>query len=343
MKLHSSFRNLLISSILASSTLSMAQPACFHVDGKLVTFDGVAERVVAAAKKSGEPVRVHRVWGNFQGKPLATLDSAAVAKAGESDMHGPERGYPLAQLDPSGNIDAVIAENVVRAFPSPDAESLTYITADRRCVVYQNGKPTTLTLEGRASHVAWSPDRTKLAVVVYPDDWSPDAVNNARTTADFFRLQTSKILLFDATSLAPLGTVVENDGTNYNPFFSPDAAQLFYIHLDLLDNRGGVRRLSVVDVGTTVGELILPVGEPPRGAPLGRVGTYLWQDGRLIFEAGTPEGGGILWQASPATGEARRVADGRFPQRLPNGRIAYLKPDNHPAILDLPAKEDIQR
>lgn len=319
-----------------------SQPAYFCVNGGLLAFDGTESRSITTRQKGGEPVRIHRYWGTFLSRPVVTVEASAPR---ESDAPGASgvacEAKPLALLDDQGQVERVLANEVVRAFPSPDGLALAYVTADRRCLIRRRDTTTTLSIEGRVSHVAWSPDCTKLAVVVYPEDWSPTAVNNARTTDDFFRLQTSRILLFDVISLAPLATVVENDGTNYNPFFSSDSTELFYIHLDLMDDRGGVRKLALADVGTTTGELVIPTGE--RAVPLGRVGTYLWLGSRLIFEAGTPEGGGVLWTVTPDGKDARSLATGRYAQKLTDGRIVYLRTDSRPAVLELSRTEESQR
>lgn len=320
-----------------------SQPAYFCVNGGLLAFDGTESRSISARQKSGEPLRIHRYWGTFHGRPIVTVETSSSKETdATADPGAASEAKPLAVLDEQGRVESLIANDAVRAFPSPDGLALAYVTADRRCVIRCGDTTTTLSIEGRVSHVAWSPDCTKLAVVVYPEDWSPAAVNNARTTDEFFRLQTSRILLFDAISLAPLATVVENDGTNYNPFFSPDSTELFYIHLDLMDDRGGVRQLALADVGTTTGKLVIPTGE--RAVPLGRVGTYLWHGSRLIFEAGTPEGGGVLWTVTADGKEARSVASGRYAQKLTDGRIVYLRPDSRPAVLDeLSRTEESQR
>ncbi|MCX7625137.1 MAG: hypothetical protein N2Z21_02860 [Candidatus Sumerlaeaceae bacterium] len=335
---------LALGAMLSFSTGVRSQPAYFCVNGGLVAFDGAQSRSIAPRHKNGEPAHVHRFWGTFHNRPVVTLEMPESKHKGDPLAAGAAtEAHPLVVLDELGRVESVIANDVARAFPSPDGLALAYVTSDRRCFVKRGESVTTLTVNGRVSHVAWSSDCTKLAVVIYPEDWSPTAVNNARTTDEFFRLQTSKILLFDAISLAPLATVVENDGTNYNPFFSPDSDELYYIHLDLLDDSGGVRKLMIGDAGTTTGQLMISTGDQSGGIPLGRVGTYLWHGSRLVFEAGTPEGGGVVWMLAPDGKGARSVAPGRYPQKLADGRIAYLRPDSQPAVLELSPTEDKQQ
>ncbi len=332
-----SFRqwNLLALFVAAGGLTAMsvlAQTAYFAVDGKLVTHDGAQAREAKVRRGDGTPATIHRVWGAYQGKCLVTL-SRQETKESPSGHTSAVPALPLALVSSDGTLQAILAERVARAFPSPDGQAVAIIPPERRCVIQRGDVQTTLPLEGRASHVAWAPDSTRLAVVLYPEDWSEEKANNAPTTDDFLRLQQSRIVLVDAISLAPLGEVVNDGGTNYNPFFSPDASELYYIHLDLLDDRGGVRKLALADLSTTVGTLIAPAGEPPRGVPLGRVGTYQWLGDRLLFEAGTPDGGGVLWSMCPDGTDARPLGPGRYPQILGSDRIAYLKPDGTVATI----------
>ncbi|MGC8742238.1 MAG: hypothetical protein ACP5UB_12430 [Candidatus Sumerlaeaceae bacterium] len=317
-----------------------AQTVFFAFQGKLISFDGEKARVSTPRMLTGETPRIHRVWGSCQGKVVATLEKTAQPKDAGTSGSTPNESHDLALLAADGSVEKLIAANVARAFPSPTGNELAYVTAGRRCLIYREDSTTPLALEGRVSHLAWSPDSARLAIVLYPEDWSAAAVNNAPTTADFFRLQTSKIVLLDAISLAPLATIVENDGTNFNPFFSPDGATLYYIHLDLTDDVGGVRELALADAGKTSGKLVIPTGERQGGLPLGRVGTYLWVGDKLLFEAGTPEGEGVLWLIAPDGTAAKRFANGRYPQPLAAGRVAFLKPDGTPAVLDIDRKED---
>ncbi len=322
-----------------SAMTCLSQTAYFSVEGRLVSFDGQAIRTVAPRKSTGQAARVARVWGTYQGKIVATLDSELTRTEEAKDASVPDDSHDLALLTSDGSIERIVASKVVRAFPSRAGDALAYVTNERRAVICRGDSLTTLTLEGRVSHLAWSPDSTRLAIVLYPEDWSVNAVNNASTTDEFFRLQTSRIVLLDAISLAPLATVVENDGTNYNPFFSPDGTKLYYIHLDLMNDQGGVRELSLADVGTTTGKLIIPTGQQTGGVPLGRVGTYLWIGEKLILEAGTPEGGGILWTVSQDGTNPKALVEGRFPQLLGPSRLAYLKHDGTPAVLETVPEE----
>jgi len=71
--------------------------------------------------------------------------------------------------------------------------------------------------------------------------------------------------------------------------------------------------------------------------PLGRVGSYCWTPGlgRLVFEAGRPDGSGEIWTMAADGSMAQMVAPGRFPQLTRGGRLAYQKPDGQPAVLEV--------
>lgn len=312
-------------------------PAFFTVNGQLLKYDGsVAKRV---AVRSTVPVSVQRVWGAFRDDTVvATLgpSSAPIASEGFHDGQAPAGGRAVL-LDADGTVRKVLADGVLRAFPSPSADCVALIYVDRALALWREDVLTTLSIFGKVSHLAWSPDSTRMAIVVYPPDWSESAVNNARTTADFLRLQQSKILLVDALSHNVLATLVDDGGTNYNPFFSPDGSALYYIHLDVMRDNGGLFRLQLNAPEPASPVRLTQVGEGEGGVPLGRVGTYRWLKGGqiLVFEAGKPDGSGVIWQMSSNGTRAAPLSVGRFPQPLDEARIAVLGADQTPRILSI--------
>ncbi|GIX44734.1 MAG: hypothetical protein D6691_10460 [Candidatus Hydrogenedentota bacterium] len=328
---------LFLTIFLLGASITHGAPAFFAVNGQLLRFDGnVAKR---ASVRSTAPLSVQRVWGAFrEDTVVATLgpSSAQSASEGFHDGQVPAGGQAVL-LDADGTVRKVLADGVLRAFPSPSTECVALVFVDRSLALWREDALTTLSLPGKVSHLAWSPDSTRMAVVVYPPDWSENAVNNARTTADFLRLQQSKILLVDALSHNVLATLVDDGGTNYNPFFSPDGSTLYYIHLDVMRDDGGLFGLQLNAPEPASPVQLTQVGEGEGGVPIGRVGTYRWLKGGqiLVFEAGKPDGSGVIWQMSSNGTRAAPLSVGRFPQPLDEARVAVLGADQTPMILSI--------
>jgi len=332
---------LAMSAGLYAATSVGAPQLFFAFDGKLITFDGKQARTLVARKATNESVHVDRVWGVYEGQPVATLRAAAPKD--DAIASDNTRGKELVLITPDGVVAEKLATDAVRAFTDPAGMALAYVTSDRRCVVKHGDRLSTLSVEGRVSHVAWSPDATRLAVVLYPEDWSVEKVNNARTTAEFLRLQQSRIVLVDAISMSVLATLVDDGGTNYAPFFSPDSRMLYYIHLDVRDDKGGVRRLDLADSTTTTGIEITHTGEGEGSVPLGRVGTYVWVGDRIVFEAGLADGGGVLWAMNPDGSAPSPLTPGRFPHLYDQDHVAYLDSTGQPQLVTIPQAEEARR
>jgi hypothetical protein len=321
------------------------ETAHFVVEGRLVAFDGAAVRKVAlsADLRTTIPLsKIERVWGSLpDGRVIVSLPLET--PNGSDDPSGrdePLRG-PFLLVRPDGSVDAVLPENVLRAFPSPATGDIALITRERRLLLWSNGATKEVDTPGRVSTAAWSPDGRRLALTVYPSDWSQRRVNEARTTAEFLRLQNADIYLADGATGALLAQLTDSPDTEYGAFFGPDGVTLYYVWLHLTEDQGGLMRLTLdAEGGTTATAApvkLTVAGNDPGETPLGRVGTYAWTPdrGRMIFEAGRPDGSGEIWTMAADGSSARMAAAGRFPQVTGGGRIAYQKPDGQPALLEV--------
>jgi hypothetical protein len=330
--------------VLVPTTVCAADSAHFVVDGRLVVFDGAAAAPVAlrGAPGSATPTgKIERAWGALpDGRMIVSLPREAHDGETDCDHDEPLRGRFLL-VRPDGAVDAVLPEKVLRAFPSPVGGAVALITQDRQLVVWSDRATTPVAAPGRVSAVGWSPDGRRLALTVYPPDWSQHHVNQARTTAEFLRLQNADIYLADAASGAVLSRLTDDPGTEYGAFFAPDGVTLYYVWLHLTEDEGGLMRLTLdADGGTTATApptKLTVAGNDAGETPLGRVGSYCWMAdlGHLAFEAGRPDGSGEIWTMAADGSMARMVAPGRFPQVTRGGRLAYQKPDGQPAMLEV--------
>ncbi|MFH0794692.1 MAG: hypothetical protein V2A74_11735, partial [bacterium] len=225
----------------------------------------------------------------------------------------------------------------------PKNSVVALISPARELTIWRDGVTHAVRVDGRVSAAAWSPDGRFAVLTVYPADWSVHAVNNAPTTDEFLRLQNSDLYLLDSSSMQIIGGLTDDPGTEYGAFFAPDGKSLFYIWLHSTENEGGLMRLGLGDDGgpptSGASRQLTHAGADVGQVPLGRVGTYLWLDDRsgMIFEAGLPDGSGEIWFMSQDGRQSRRMGEGRYPQRLAGGRIAYLAPDGTPSVLAVSA------
>lgn len=324
-----------------------AEPAAHFISfGSLVAYDGTQSRALArqaAGPASGRQLLFHNLWGTLpDGRVLATVCAPhAEDMELQSCTHAPWGGE-VVLLRGDGTLDRKITDSALRVFPAPDGETVALISEDRDLSLYRNGTLTPVAAPGKVSNVGWSPDSQRLVIAVLPADWSVQAVNNALTTADFLRLKNSNLYVIDPATGRIVGQLTEGDATNYGPFFSPDGRELYYISLPVHDDsQGGLMRMTLDPAAG-----IRAAGPPQRltspghragQVPLGRVGTYVWADDgeTLFFEAGVMDGSGEIWVHHLPSGNARKLANGRWPQKLPSGRLAYLQTSGFPAALTI--------
>ncbi|MCX7718898.1 MAG: hypothetical protein N2111_10930 [Candidatus Sumerlaeaceae bacterium] len=320
-------------------------PAYFVVEGRLAAFDGAATQKFSLIADAGKTIplsKIERVWGTLpDGRVIVSLPLETANRLDDpSGRDEPLRG-PFLLVRPDGSVDAFLPENILRAFPSPATGDIALITRERRLLLWSNGATKEVETPGRVSAAAWSPDGRRLALTVYPPDWSQHRVNEARTTAEFLRLQNADIYLADGATGALLAQLTDSPDTEYGAFFGPDGVTLYYVWLHLTEDQGGLMRLILdADGGTTATGApvkLTVAGNDPGETPLGRVGTYMWTPdrARLVFEAGRPDGSGEIWTMAGDGSSARMMAAGRFPQVTVGGRIAYQKQDGQPALLEV--------
>jgi hypothetical protein len=328
--------------ILGCCTFARAGTAYFAQAGVLLAFDGSLSRTVSAPiaeVPAAQPKTISKYWGALADGALVI--SLGEAKVDESHYGGPEGGTDLALLRADGTLESVIARDALRAYPAPVGRAIAVITADRHLAIYRDGRLHDVAVNGRVSNLAWSPDARRLVASMYPPDWSPDAVNNARTTEDFLRLQNSDLWLLDAEKPAPIRKLTNDPGTEYGAFFSTDGRDLYYIWLHVREDQGGLMKLTL-DLDDATSASASPVqlthaGNDAGEVPLGRVGTYLRADGgrQLVFEAGVPDGSGEIWAMSSDGSSAQHLASGRHPQSIGEGRFGYVDSVGKPQVLQV--------
>lgn len=337
----------LTAAFLSLASAALAEKAFFATGGQLIGFDGTTATRTRAVEKSRDavPPEISGVWGALKnGRVLVRLDASTSLTQEE---RGARRlaGGQMAIVKADGAVETIVHNDALRAVPGPTDDSVAIINTARELSIWRDGTVRPVPCEGKVSGVAWSPDSTRLVLTVYPADWSPDAVNNARTTEEFLRLQNSKLLLLDVSTLQVMATLVSDPGTNYNPFFSPEGHELYYIWLDAREDAGGLMCLTLdKDGGTSSSERarqLTRAGEEEGEVPLGRVGTYKWANsGRdLVFEAGVPDESGVIWTMSRSGTDAKSLAPGRAPQMLDTSTLAILAPNGEPIVLKLEAQQ----
>lgn len=330
--------------------------AGFVVNGQLVVADAVTSRVMDISGMSARSVgagaeQVSKYWGALgDGRMLVTLEhshdaaptaAAGVASAADQAVVDPmcsttSPGYPAVLVNADGSRGPEICPDVLRAYPAPVGNRIAIITPLRDLQLWDDGRLTTVTAPGRVSNAGWSPDGQRLVVSVYPPDWSEGAVSSAPTTAEFLRLQNADLYLYDIARGEFVTHLTDDPGTEYGAFFSEDGYSLYYIWLHLTEDRGGLMRMDLdLDDGTSASApavQLTQAGEDPGETPLGRVGTYVWThgDNQLVFEAGVPDGSGIIWTMAANGHAAGPVAPGRKPQRLSDTQVIFQ--DNHGAL-----------
>ncbi|MBX7247093.1 MAG: hypothetical protein K1X53_16465 [Candidatus Sumerlaeaceae bacterium] len=333
---------ILSATLLCALVGSAGADTAYFVRGNYLTrFDGQDALPLGhqlAGPGSKEAMDFATIWGNFpDGSVLVTLRPNKSAAAADTDTceHAPEGGA-IALIKSDGTLADTVTTNALRAFPCAATGAIALISQDRDLTIWKSGATTRIAAPGRVSNLGWSPDGTKAVLAVYPPDWSVQAVNNARTTAEFLRLQSCNLYLLDATTLVVGEKLTDNDGTNYGPFFSPDGQTLYFTWLHPTENRGGLMRLPLGQPGAKPTQ-ITEAGQGPGQAPVARVGTYVWQRGgtELIYETGVPDGSGEIWTIGSAGGPARKLSAGRHPQRLTDTAVAFSDNEGKPVKLDL--------
>jgi Tol biopolymer transport system component len=279
------------------------------------------------------------VWGTLtDGRIIATAAKNASGDPDALEANSDEAASPLLAISADGtSFDTLITTGILRAFISPDGTAIGAITFQRNLLIWRNSSIVRVNAPGRVSHVAWSPDGSRLAAAVYPPDFSPAALDNPRNIQNFLRLQNSEIYLLDSASGKILSQLTCNSDTDYNPFFSADGKQLYYTSLSVREDTGGLMRL-VLDRDSETSSSSSPVqltqaGDDPGETPLGRVGTYTFAGGSLVFERGLADGSGEIWSMRLDGTHASFVAKGRKPQKMRDGSIATITPDKSVRIL----------
>lgn len=327
---------------LSSYSVPLMAQACFLADGKImIPHPTTSARNGAANIETVSAKPLSAVWGTLaDGRVVATHRDKRVEDADAVEGHSDEAAGSLVSVAAGGSVETLLTSDVLRAFVSPGGDAIAAITPARELVLWRSGKPPqTISAPGKVSHVAWSPDGARLAAAVYPPEYSPHAMDNPRDVEQFIHLQNSDIYLFDANSGALNSQLTTSPGTDYNPFFSPDGTQLYYVWLHERENLGGLMRLTLDrDNGTSASSPAVQVTQAGADAghvPLGRVGTYLFakSGAALVFEAGRPDGSGEVWSMRADGKSAAFIAEGRKPQRLIDGTIAILTPENNTRAL----------
>ena len=276
------------------------------------------------------------------GRLVVSLQAGAGALSGvDPDPHCSvdPPGQRLVLLRADGTVDADVSDNVLRAFPAPVGGAIAVISPERELSLWRGDGLTTVSAPGRVSHVAWSPDGRRIAVAVYPPDWSQGAVSAATTTADFLRLQDADIHLFDVEGMAFVSRLTSDPGTEYGPFFSPDGKQIYYVWLHATADEGGMMRLDLDrDAGTSASApavRLTQAGNDAGETPLPRVGTPLWRSSarQIVFEAGRPDGSGEVWTMTPDGAASTRLAAGRKPQAVGDASVIFLNAESQPEII----------
>lgn len=332
--------------------VAAAQSAVFVVNGQLVLADTMTSRVVdfsAGELRSATdaPERVADYWGSLEdGRLLVTLEHShdpaehtptpEARSPGAAEETDPDHtcstsspGKPAVLISADGSRGAEVSPSVLRAYPAPAGNRIAIISPDRDLQLWEDDRLTTVSAPGRVSNAGWSPDGQRLVVSVYPPDWSEGAVSSALTTAEFLRLQNADLYMYDVNRREFVTQLTNDPGTEYGAFFSEDGTALYYVWLHLTEDRGGLMRMNLDLDGHTSASApavqLTTAGEDQGETPLGRVTTYLWNraSSQLVFEAGRPDGSGVIWAMTADGKTAAPVAPGRKPQRLSDGQIIF--------------------
>ena len=340
---------MLAACLVCSPAMLVAAPAVFVRDGRLLLAESGTTRSLVA-RRAGPVVAVDlppvaEFWGTLaDGRLVVSLQTEAGALASAAVDPDPHcsvasPGLRVVLLRADGTLDADVSDNVLRAFPGPVGGTIAVISPERELSLWDGDGLTTVSAPGRVSHVAWSPDGRRLAVVVYPPDWSEGAVSAATTTADFLRLQDANLHLFDVEGMAFAGQLTSDPGTEYGPFFSPDGKQLYYVWLHATEDEGGLMKLDLdIDEGTSASAPAVQISRAGNDAgetPLPRVGTPLWRSSarQIVFEAGRPDGSGEIWTMTADGAASARLAAGRKPQAVGDASVIFLNAESEPETI----------
>ncbi len=290
--------------LAAVASPARAEPVFFLHDGALIQHH--------AAEKSTEklaPPAPGAVIGEFLGVVEGNHPVVKLMPA-DWDPHHHDGGHErdpaigdIAVLGRDGQVDRVLAEGAVRAYPSPSGRKIALIDADYSVHIVEGDSSRLLDIPERTVLVAWSPDERLLCLTVYPPDWTFDAASRAEGPDDFLRLINNDLFLYDLE--ADTGErLTHYTGYDYAGTFSPDGSEILFI-----SSRSGRGAFYTLALETREIRQITNLAPGSYDVPVGRSQSIVWlpHDNSIAYEA----------QETPELSSIRTVGvDGTNPRNL---------------------------
>jgi dipeptidyl aminopeptidase/acylaminoacyl peptidase len=283
------------------------------------------DRVVGShAVPIGHPV--HEFLGRLPGNRL-------VASLGTPERLGSlihQRGVDVAILSADGAVDSVVAENAVRAYPSPDGSKIAVIDIDYSLLIREDGSRHNVPIPGRTVLAAWSPDGGKLCVTAYPEDWSPQALSNPDSPEELLRLLNSDLYIVDVAT-GGIDRLTDHPASDYGAVFSPDGRQVVFI-----STRSGHHAFHLADLATR--EIRQVTNRDRYAVPIARSDTITWlgSGDEIVYESQEDMTTNGIRSLRVDGTDPRLLGTGRQPQVTAGGqRVFFLGDDGNVRSADV--------
>jgi hypothetical protein len=321
------FHHRLVAALFLAALCSgaAAQPAFWADKGVLLRHDPDAKTTQAAAVPLDKPV--YDYLGTLAGgRIVVSLGQMELEPGGDV-----RRGVDIAILSPSGSLESVARENVLRAYPSPQGDRMVILERDYSMTLWSAEGIKPLPLAERVVLVAWAPDGSKLCLTAYPPDWLPSRVTNAPNPDEFLRLNNNDLFLFDPVT-ATGERLTDAPGYDYSGIFSPDGGAIFF-----LSGRSGRGAFYRLDLATRAIQPLTNLAPGSYDVPVGRSDTFSWipETNTIVYEAQEPTMLSSV-RAIRADGSAPRLlGEGKCPRVRDGGKtVLFLSPQS--SVISLP-------
>ena len=305
--------------INSAAVVHAGSAAYFLRDGELLRVGGGASERAPRTIHCSEPIsEFHGVTD--EGLPVVSLGAPTI-ESGYVTTHG----VAIAVLDEQGGRKTLLADNAVRAWPSPSGRRIAMLIPNPAgdVSIWEKGETRLVPFTaGRVTLVAWAPDERSICVTAYPPDWSPFATNNPKSEDEFFRLSNSDLHLIDLETGASR-QLTNAPGYDYGGVFSPDGGSIAFI-----SNRNGRGAFHVVSLATGETQQITNKINGSYTVPVGRSDTFSWDaaSGTIVYEAQESYTTSSIRAVKPDGSGARMLGTGTQP-RVVDGGVAFLGQD----------------